>query len=396
MSENKYIIDKDSLTGIADAVRDKLGVGEAITDEDAGYYPVPGIVGVYAPSITISLNTGSTGTNTYGLKLENSQYESLYGDNSFSKIEIFGSYSDPGLSRSQVQISINQTACTMTYDSTKKTFSATYSFGSPQNFLLMRGDTKGYISPSYSSTRTFTFSAMHFILKDANDKVIPPKLENLPVTWNPYGSTATRTVVTSDMYYQDVATPIPFSIDNIQDKITNYLEKKSTIKTKLFIQRYSSSTTQAQYSKYANYLWTTSAYNYNVGPSDPTYITTKIPNLRPENIIYMAVITANNNEKKYQFRSEIYPMQHYKTLSQSGSGKRLATATDYYFFPNGCAFKSYSENYGLLAHWDKNNSILDLQGVSKSSGTIDGTITASSSAYLNPYMLYIIYEEATE
>ena len=31
MSENKYIIDKDSLTGIADAVRDKLGVGEATT-----------------------------------------------------------------------------------------------------------------------------------------------------------------------------------------------------------------------------------------------------------------------------------------------------------------------------------------------------------------------------
>ena len=396
MSENKYIIDKDSLTGIADAVRNKLGNGTAITDEDAGYYPAPSLVGVYAPSITLSLSTGSTGTNTYGLKLDESPYENLYGNNPFSKIEIFGSYSNPGLSTSQVQIDINSTDCTMTYNSTAKTFSATCSFGSPQSFLLMRGDTKGYISPSYSSTRTFTFSAMHFILKDANDNVIPPKLENLPVTWNLYGSTATWTVVAGDMYYQDVATPIPFSIDDIQDKITNYLEKKSTIKTKLFIQRYSSSTTQAQYGKYASYLWTTSAYNYNVGPSDPTYITTKIPNLRPENIIYMAVITANNNEKKYQFRSELYPMQHYKTLSQSGSGKRLTTATDYYFFPNGCAFKTYSENYGLLAHWDKNNSILDLQGVQKSSGTIDGTITASSSAYLNPYMLYIIYEEATE
>ena len=47
MSDNKYIIDKDSLTGIADAVRDKLGTGEATTDsqtgdiiypEDKGYY----------------------------------------------------------------------------------------------------------------------------------------------------------------------------------------------------------------------------------------------------------------------------------------------------------------------------------------------------------------------
>ena len=53
MSNNKYIIDKDSLTGIADAVRDKLGTGEAITDEDAGYYPASAITGVYAPSITL-------------------------------------------------------------------------------------------------------------------------------------------------------------------------------------------------------------------------------------------------------------------------------------------------------------------------------------------------------
>lgn len=36
MSENKYIIDKDSLTGIADAVRNKLGTGEATTDETTG------------------------------------------------------------------------------------------------------------------------------------------------------------------------------------------------------------------------------------------------------------------------------------------------------------------------------------------------------------------------
>jgi len=44
MSENKYIIDKDSLTGIADAVRDKLGPGEAITDDDAGYYEGEGLI----------------------------------------------------------------------------------------------------------------------------------------------------------------------------------------------------------------------------------------------------------------------------------------------------------------------------------------------------------------
>lgn len=89
-------------------------------------------------------------------------------------------------------------------------------------------------------------------------------------------------------------------------------------------------------------------------------------------------------------------MEHYSSLTQSGSGKRLTTATDYYFFPNGSKLKSYSEKYGILAHWDSNNLILDLQSVQKSSGTIDGTISASSSAYITPYSLYIIYKEATE
>lgn len=41
MSNNKYIIDKDSLTGIADVIRDKLGNGSSINDPAAGYYPDP-------------------------------------------------------------------------------------------------------------------------------------------------------------------------------------------------------------------------------------------------------------------------------------------------------------------------------------------------------------------
>lgn len=227
MSENKYIIDKDSLTGIADAVRNKLGNGEAITDENAGYYPVPSLVGVKAPNITVVLNTGSPNAIQFGLNLEESPYESLYGNNPFSKVEIFGSYFESGLYKSQVRMDINSTTCTMTYNSTKKTFSATCSFGSPQNTFLLIGATSGSISVSYSDSRSFTFSAMHFILKDANDNVILPKLENLPVTWNLYRSASTWTVGTGDMYYQDVATPIPFTIDDIQDKITNYLGKKS-------------------------------------------------------------------------------------------------------------------------------------------------------------------------
>lgn len=47
MSENKYIIDKDSLTGIADAVRDALGIGDATTDETTGEIIYPEDKGYY-------------------------------------------------------------------------------------------------------------------------------------------------------------------------------------------------------------------------------------------------------------------------------------------------------------------------------------------------------------
>ena len=47
MSDEKYIINKDSLTGIADAVRDKLGVGKATTDPQTGDIVYPEGKGYY-------------------------------------------------------------------------------------------------------------------------------------------------------------------------------------------------------------------------------------------------------------------------------------------------------------------------------------------------------------
>lgn len=52
MSENKYIIDKDSLTGIANAVRDKLGVGKATTDPQTGDIVYPEGKGYYIETVS--------------------------------------------------------------------------------------------------------------------------------------------------------------------------------------------------------------------------------------------------------------------------------------------------------------------------------------------------------
>ena len=58
MSDNKYIIDKDSLTGIADAVRDKLGVGETTTDSQTGDIIYPEDKGYYLKETVIAKISG--------------------------------------------------------------------------------------------------------------------------------------------------------------------------------------------------------------------------------------------------------------------------------------------------------------------------------------------------
>ena len=52
MSDGKYLINKSSLTGIADAVRDKLGAGEATTDPQTGDIVYPEGKGYYIDSVT--------------------------------------------------------------------------------------------------------------------------------------------------------------------------------------------------------------------------------------------------------------------------------------------------------------------------------------------------------
>lgn len=392
MSENKYIIDKDSLTGIADAVRDKLGNGEAITDEDAGYYPVPiKKLGYYEAIDSASYSgpgTGYTSVTIYARPV--SELENICGMRpSYIKVTV-----KPSAAFNSNDIIFrctnpNQPSSTIV---SSARFDAKYTaiLSIPSDVEDCYVNYGGYYSSYSSQYTTRNIPAYDAVFLDSNQNEINiSEYSGDSFTVNQWGTT--KPFLTGTSFEK-----IPFSIEDIQDKITNYLGKKSMVKTKLFLKRKSSSTTETDYGEYSNYFWTTSAYNYNVGTSDPSYITTKAPDLRPENIIYMSVISSNNNEHFYEFRPQLYAMQHYKTLTQSGSGKRLTTATDYYFFPNGSKLKSYSENYGILAHWDSNNLILDLQSVQKSSGTIDGTISASSSAYIIPYSLYIIYKEATE
>lgn len=387
MSNNKYIIDEDSLIGIADAVRDKLGAGEATTDSQTGDIIYPEDKGYYLKETMVAKisgfgwsKTGYSGNfgQNYSPLISGTNWDAAVGEPWYSAeitlINVGGS--------NRYNMEVYYTGGNQSFTNvTSSTYTVSVPSGSTYFNLYFGND---YSSSVYNGSSSL--GSLTVIFKDAEGKPIIPKQSSYQYQWSNLEYTANFGTV-------DVETPIPFTINNIQNKITNYLEKSSSKKEKLFITRYSSSTTQANYGDYSDYLWANSSYNYNVGPSDPTYISTKVPDLRPENILYMAVICSNNNERKYQFRPENEPMEHYTSLTQS-SGKRLTTATDYYFFPNGSEVKTSTNKYGLLAYWDANNAILDFQGISKTSGTIDGNLSSSASAYLNPFMLYIVYQEA--
>lgn len=298
MSNNKYIIDEDSLTGIADAVRNKLGNGEAITDEDAGYYPVTvKKLGFSQTADTAGYSgpgSGYTSNTIYArpiLELENicgirPSYIKVTVTNStgFKNNDIIFRYTNAGMPSSSMVASTNF---------------ANYIAILPipddiDDCYIAYGAYYSTYSSQYTSRSTPPYDVV-FLDSNQNEIYINEYSEDSFVV-NTWG--ATKTFLTGTSFEK-----IPFTIDDIQDKITDYLEKKSMVKTKLFLRRKSSSTTETDYGEYSNYLWTTSAYNYNVGTSDPSYITTKVPDLRPENIIYMSVISSNNNEHFYEFRS---------------------------------------------------------------------------------------------
>lgn len=224
MSENKYIIDKDSLTGIADAVRNKLGNGTAITDEDAGYYPVPVKKLGYSEKASRASysgpGTGYSGNTIYARptsELENicgirPSYIKVTVTNStgFNNNDIIFRYTNvnsPSSSRVASVGFANHVAilsipddiddCYIDYGAYYSTYSSQYSYRS---------------TPPYNVV---------FLDSNQNEININEYSED-SFTVNQWGTT--KTFLTETSFEK-----IPFSIDDIQDKITNYLGKSSSL-----------------------------------------------------------------------------------------------------------------------------------------------------------------------
>lgn len=221
MSENKYIIDKDSLTGIADAVRDKLGTGEATTDSQTGDIVYPEDKGYYLKEEMVAKisgfgwsQTGYSGNFTQGYApyIKGEDWTAAVGEPWYS-----------------VEITLVNVSGNDLYD-----MDVYYSGGS-QSFTNVRSSTytvsvpngstyfQLYFGNSYSSSRwngSSSLGSLTAIFKDAEGKPIKPKQSSYHYLW-----TLGREERTANFETENVPTPIPFSIDDIQDRITNYLSK---------------------------------------------------------------------------------------------------------------------------------------------------------------------------
>lgn len=374
MSENKYIIDKDSLTGIADAVRDKLGTGEATTDpqtgdivypEDKGYYLKESLIAKFnmgdcridgghfrsasVTYLTVGSASDSTGYNVYFQRPFYSATLSFTHYGSTSRIH--------SLSVNGVSVDINASG-------TKK-----FTFLTPQSYLIIKSDMQ---SKSVYGTDTVIYQDLTVTLFDQNGNNIKVK---------------TTSISSYDFLTGTIPEKIPFSIEDIQNKIAT-LSAGSGGGLKIFrcYNKNSSTSSEGDGWKVSNYLTTNAYSDLDFSSTSPYYITTQIPDLDPEKIVFIWYAGRNATGSKqsyFIFEPTLKDVEHYTSASIS-NGKRLSSTTDYYFFPDGAGSYSTYNDYGIMGMWDANNKILDLglQKVSSRSGTY------VASDYTTQYQIY--------
>ena len=250
MSDEKYIINKDSLTGIADAVRDKLGVGEA-TDDDAGYYGgevetigalnIPHVSRTYsasgsAPTIkscqwfySPSINDLITifGVRPYDVFLTCIEKGTLFAYSESNKVNLRvrsqasqdngDNYYPTGNSSTDVNV-LGQTLQIRLNNLTNLT--------SPLFICEFRlYSNKG---PGLINGREQILPSWRVQFRDSSGNVLKPLVNSMPFSWQPdidAGESADLTTLNSFITSGTPITPIPFSLNDIESKINTYLKK---------------------------------------------------------------------------------------------------------------------------------------------------------------------------
>lgn len=379
MSENKYIIDKDSLTGIADAVRDKLGTGEATTDpqtgdivypEDKGYYLKEGLIAKFnMGDRQIDGSSYSEESVTYltvGSASDSTGYNVYFQRPFYSATLSFTHY---GATSRIHSLSVNGVSVDINAGGTKE-----FTFLTPQSYLIIKSDMK-----SAYGTDTVIYQNLTVTLFDKEGNNIGVK---------------TTSIASCNFLTGIVPERIPYSIDDIRNKIVNLSE--GGLKIFKCYNNSSISRSEGDGWKVSNYLGLSGYFDLSFSSTSP-YITMQVPDLNPENIIYMRYIGRKQSSDSTYTRSFVFDptlkdVEHYTSASIS-NGKRLSSTTDYYFFPDGAGSWSDSNDYGIMGMWDATNKILDLglQEVSSRSRTYVAS-NYTTQYYNIPVRLIIVYK----
>ena len=226
MSDEKYIINKDSLTGIADAVRDKLGVGKATTDPQTGDIVYPEGKGYYIENEdveVIAVPNGSGTANGRGtsssaaytekqiIEISSSVYSQKI-EKPFYQLEIEGCFystlSSNTLGNADFSLqtkSADSSRIELQNDNTILQ-KVTRNFDSAQNRLYIR---LIMVINTYNS-EAYYYTRFKVLLKDENG--VPIKLIS---SGFPYKSYTIETV-------PGVKKPIPYSVADIKNNIKDY------------------------------------------------------------------------------------------------------------------------------------------------------------------------------
>lgn len=215
MSDNKYIIDKDSLTGIADAVRDKLGAGEATTDPQTGDIIYPKDKGYYLKEDLIAKISGFGWSKTGYSGNFTRDHTPLINDENWNE-----AVGEPWYSAEITLINVGGNSYNMdvSYTGGSQTFtnvqSSTYTVSAPNGSTYFNL----YFGNKYDSNVHYggaSLGSLVAVFKDAEGKPIRPKQSSYHYLWET--QQRVRNFLT-----EMVPTKIPFSIDDIKNNIKDY------------------------------------------------------------------------------------------------------------------------------------------------------------------------------
>ena len=195
MSNNKYIIDKDSLTGIADAVRNKLGVGEVTTDPQTGDIVYPEGKGYYIDSVVTTMFIEVPDNNEYSIssgtrtkdfiRCTNSDYLTKV-EKPVSEIEVEGIFGTTATgSKFKRYIVINSNSFQLDDSNTTNIQNFKQTFDTPQTYLTI------YISVTnnYARTQSIRWSNVKIYLRDENGNLIDLITSGFPYNGCTIGTT---------------------------------------------------------------------------------------------------------------------------------------------------------------------------------------------------------------